>query len=116
MKICNLEYLHTISHGNKGFITEVIQLFIVELPRDMLAIKSGIKDADWEIIHNSSHKIKPSIKMLGLEQNIQDIVSKINSNAKSKINLEEINSLFSTLEEKILLAISELEEVLKEME
>lgn len=101
MKTCNLNYLKSISPESNNLIINIITLFLNNTPQSILIIKDAIAISDWDTIQKFTHKIKPSLSILGLKKEIVDTFLKINELSKGKKNLEEINSLFDFFETEI---------------
>lgn len=115
MKTCNLYYLKSISPESNDLIINIIKLFLNNTPLSILSIKNAISTSDWENIQKFTHKIKPSLTIIGLNLDIINTFSKINEFAKEKKNLDQINSLFIHFETEMEKAYIELEEELTKL-
>ena len=115
MKICNLEYLKSISAESNELTINIINLFLKNTPVSVLAIKNAISTSDWENIHKFTHKIKPSLTIIGLNSEIIGEFLKIKEFAKEKKNLDQINTLFIDFETEIEKAYVELEQELAKL-
>jgi hypothetical protein len=112
MKICNLDYLKSISPESNELTINIINLFLKNTPASVLAIKDAISISDWENILKFTHKIKPSLTIIGLNLEIIDSILKIYEFAKEKINIEDIKNLFNSFEIEIDKTYLELEQEL----
>ena len=101
MKICNLDYLKTISLDSNELTINIINIFLKNTPVSILAIKNAISTSDWENIQKFAHKIKPSLTIIGLNLEITGAFFKINELAKEKKNLDQIKTLFIYFETEI---------------
>ena len=115
MKICNLDYLKNISPESNELTINILNLFLKHTPVSVLAIKNAISTSDWENIQKFTHKIKPSLTIIGLNSEIIDSFLKINEFAKEKKNLDQINTLFIDFETEIEKAYVELEQELAKL-
>jgi HPt (histidine-containing phosphotransfer) domain-containing protein len=79
-------------------LCEVLQLFIESTPVIMNEIKEAVFEKDWEEVYKKSHKIKSSIGILQMGK-LMSLISKIESDAKERKNLEEIPVNFKKAEE-----------------
>jgi HPt (histidine-containing phosphotransfer) domain-containing protein len=113
MKICNLDYLRSHSPNNPKFVVLMIQMFISSMPPYMLDIKTALTALDWDKVFAGAHKIRPSIDLIGMPDEIGNIAKQIEIYSKERNNLNLLPDLFSKLEEAFRLAYIELEEELK---
>lgn len=66
VKLCNLNYLHSIMHGNTQIITEMVNIIIEQVPFELNSIKRGIKNSDFEMIKSNAHTMKTSVSIMGV--------------------------------------------------
>lgn len=62
----NLSYLKELSDGNKEFEREMIELFLNQVPIDIIALDSAFKESDSFHVKSLSHKLKSSMSVVGL--------------------------------------------------
>ncbi len=65
-KLYNLEQIELMSGGNTEFVEKMVHLFIDLTPELMNRIKTGLIEGNYEEIKSASHKMKPSIDMMGI--------------------------------------------------
>ena len=92
---------HLIELDDMDCLCEVLQLFIDSTPVIMNEIKEAVFEKDWEEVYKKSHKIKSSIGILQMGK-LMSLISKIESDAKERKNLEEIPGNFEKAEELFL--------------
>lgn len=80
---------HLIELDDLDCLCEVLQIFIESTPVMMNEIKEAIISKNWDEVYKKSHKLKSSIGILQMGK-LMSVVSKIESDAKEKKNLEEI--------------------------
>lgn len=97
MKICNLNYLKSVSPNNTQFISEMIQLFLKNVPIAMDTISTGIKESDWETVQFQAHKLRSHIDTMGIDKKYTEIAKQIEDYAAKKQNMSQINDLISEL-------------------
>jgi HPt (histidine-containing phosphotransfer) domain-containing protein len=90
-KLYSLNYL--IELDDMDCLCEVLQLFIESTPVTLREIKEAITEKNWEEVYKKSHKIKSSIGILQMGK-LMSLISKIESDAKERKNLEEIPATF----------------------
>lgn len=88
----DLSYLKTISNNNESFIKEMIVTFIETLPNSIKEIQLALNQKDFEALARATHKIKPSITLIGL-QKAKTMASEIEALAKIKKPTDQLNQL-----------------------
>jgi len=112
-KYCNLDYLKSYSPNNPKFVGEIVKMFLEQTPKYVSQIKHAITKNDWVAVHGNSHKIRPSVDLIGMPKEIATLVKQVEDYAHSEINLDLIPSLFSKVEKAFKYAYEELELELK---
>jgi CheY-like chemotaxis protein len=92
---------HLIELDDMDCLCEVLQLFIESTPVIIREIKVAIVEKNWEEVYKKSHKIKSSIGILQMGK-LMSLISKIESDAKERKNLEEIQATFDKANELFL--------------
>jgi PAS domain S-box-containing protein len=92
---------HLIELDDMDCLCEVLQIFIESTPVMMTEIKEAIVSKNWEEVYKKSHKLKSSIGILQMGK-LMAVISKIESDAKERKNLEEIEINFEKAEELLL--------------
>lgn len=116
MKLCNLDYLKSVTPGSNAFAIQMIKLFLDETPTSMTAIKKGLENSNWEEVYSFAHKIKPSVTILGLPEELINALLKINVYSKSQTNLDEIAGLFELFDKGLNDVYIDLRSSLEEIE
>ena len=88
---------HLIELDDLDCLCEVLQLFIESTPIIMSEIKEAIIEKNWDEVYKKSHKIKSSIGILQMAK-LMSLISKVESNAKERKNLEDIEAHFQEAE------------------
>ena len=103
----NLSKVYEISDNVTEFALQIINLFVEEVPVELSNIKEGIEEKDYNKTYASSHKIKPTLDLLGMdlayEENLQ-----IMEWTKSEGKRKEIKEVFKSLKEHIENALKEV--------
>lgn len=76
----NVSYLKELSNGDKSFEKELLDLFLNDTAKDMRLIKESFEQKNINKIREISHKIKPSLQVIGaafLQQKIDLLKRKI---------------------------------------
>ena len=106
--VCNLDYLKELSNGNKDFVTKMIQLFLDEIPAEILNLEKDIENKDYESIKQVAHKMKSTLPFVGLHELAEQKLTEIEDLAKKQIDIQKIQSLFFDVKETCRLASEEL--------
>jgi signal transduction histidine kinase/CheY-like chemotaxis protein len=89
-------YLLNFMDGNRKLADEVLRKIKNEIPKDIVLLKDAINIKDWSGLVDVIHKLKPSIKMIGIFK-LYDEMSELESSLKGNKNMvgfeDEINHL-----------------------
>lgn len=116
MKYCNLDYLKSITPNNNTFAIQIIKLFLNDTPIAIDAIKKNNNLSNWNEVYSNVHRIKPSFSMIGIPQDVIDVLLKINEISISNHGTEHLSELIISLEKSLVLIYTDLTNQLKEME
>jgi len=89
---------HLIELDDLDCLCEVLQIFLESTPVMMNEINEAIVLKSWEEVYKKAHKLKSSIGVLQMGK-LMSVISKIESDAKEKKNLEEIPVNFEKAQE-----------------
>ncbi len=64
----NLNYLNEISEGDNQLISEMIDIFISEVPSYLKMMHKYQEDKDWDALGKLAHKAKASSSIMGMGQ------------------------------------------------
>ncbi|OQX96426.1 hypothetical protein B6I21_01075 [candidate division KSB1 bacterium 4572_119] len=103
------EFLERIG-GDKKFCQELIDLFLVELPRMLKSLRDGLEKEDAELVHRMAHTIKGAAGNICAPK-LENATRQLEINSKKG----DLNEGFELLE-KIQKEFQDLKEVLKEPE
>ena len=106
-RLYNLSQLKAIASGSQEFVTKMITMFLEVTPALVDRVENGIKLEDREDVRSASHKMKPSLDIMGIES-FYTVIRSIEQNVKKESNLDDVHQLSRTLH-------STLEKVYKEL-
>ena len=108
----NLAKVYEISENDIELALQIVTLFFEEVPAEIRAIKIAIDEKDYNKAYASSHKIKPTLDLLGMdlayEENLQ-----IMTWAKAEGKRKEIKGVFKSLKDRVELAVKEIKKDFK---
>lgn len=106
-KLYNLEYLKEISGGDKEFIIDMLNEFIINTPATMVEIELQMAVSNWDELHKIVHRFISTFDFIGSEDIIEKLRA-LESFAKTRTNLEEIPLLvknIKTFSDNVILEI-----------
>jgi hypothetical protein len=116
MKLCNLDYLKSITPKSNAFAIQMLKLFVNDTAEAIKNIDTAIKNSNWLEVHKNAHKIKPSVLMLGFPLDMTEALLNILKYSQSGKNTDKIYDLFKLFETKISSVYYELDQELKKLE
>ena len=103
----NLSKVYALSDNDPVFVNEILQLFISEVPEDVAQIKAGIEEKNYHQAYSFSHKIKPTLDLLGLNTAFEEILQ-IEAWTKREGKRKEIKDSFKAVKSQVEKAIKEI--------
>ena len=94
----DLSYLQDVANGSNEFMIEMMEMFLKQTPGYFEQLDQLIKDENWPVVADISHKIKPSLTFMGIES-ARVSLDEIEHNARNLKNLETITPAFKILKE-----------------
>jgi HPt (histidine-containing phosphotransfer) domain-containing protein len=108
----NLAKVYEISENDTDFAHQIVNLFLDEVPSEIASIKEAIDEKDYTRVYAASHKIKPSLDLLGMDiaydENLQ-----IMAWAKKEGKKKEIKEVLKSLKNRINMSVKELKKDFK---
>jgi HPt (histidine-containing phosphotransfer) domain-containing protein len=112
MSKLDLTYLNEISGGDKNFIREMLELFVVTTASEADQYDALLANSEYERIGSLAHKMKAPVQMLGANDLFETIRS-LEVYGKERSNLDQIPVLIGKVKSEILLLKEEIVEGLK---
>jgi len=92
----SLDYLESISGGDKEFVEDMLKTFIVSVPEELAKIEKYINESNWRKVGEEAHKFGSNLLYLELED-LKQLTLKIESYGLDAQSLDEIPQLFNEL-------------------
>ncbi len=105
--IYSLDKLNEMADGDQDFVVSVVSVFLEEVPADLIHLEKAIKEKNFDQVYKMSHKIKPNVDLLGMEQT-RAIALELETLGKKEENLDVIEEKFPLLKKDIEQVIAEL--------
>ena len=106
----DLEYLTLRTKNNTSLMMEMIEAYLEQTPPLVTAMKKGLMEKDWDILHAAAHKMIPSFSIMGMNADFENMAKKIQEYARSQEQIEGIADLVLQLENVCTQACAELTE------
>ena len=111
--VIDLSYLNSICHGDKAFITEMVNTFLANTPAMINQMQNWSNQANWTMVYKIAHKMKPSIDFMGIEK-AKILVKEIENSGKQNIKTDSIPEQINQLGDICQQAFLELKDLLKD--
>lgn len=103
----NLAKVYALSDNDPEFVSEIINLFVAEVPVDLEQVKNGIEEKDYKLAYSYAHKIKPSLDLLGMNVAFEEILQ-IEAWTKNEGKKKEIKETYKSVASQIEKAVKEI--------
>ncbi|MET0760395.1 MAG: histidine kinase [Flavobacterium sp.] len=103
----NLAKVYALSDNDPEFVSEIINLFVTEVPSDLEQVKEGIEEKNHKKAYSYAHKIKPSLDLLGLNVAYEEILQ-IEAWTKTEGKKKEIKEIYKSVAHQVEKAVKEI--------
>lgn len=103
----NLSKVYALSDNDPDFVTEILKLFVTEVPDDLKQIKEGIRKKDHKYAYSYAHKIKPTLDLMGLNVAFEEILQ-VEAWTKTEGKKKEIMETFKSIRTQVKEAVKEI--------
>ncbi len=103
----NLDELHKMA-DDKGFVKDMIRLFIKTTGEGLVAIKRGVKNNSWEYVAYQAHKIAAPCRHIEAEK-LHGLLKQIEDKVRLDYSTLQVGTLVEEIEEEINELIKNLE-------
>jgi HPt (histidine-containing phosphotransfer) domain-containing protein len=108
----DLTYLESMSMESNDLITEMIQLFIEQLPEFTEGLTMHLENKDYLALGALAHKAKSSVAVMGMDALATDLKT-LELSAKAGIDIEQYPFLVKRFIEQVTITGAELGEYAK---
>jgi len=109
--LIDLEYLQTLSKGDKNFEKNMIRSFSLQLPEELNELKAAIEQKNFKKIAYVAHSMKSTVSYVGLQQ-LTPLLQQIETDSENQTDLGSINNNFILIDTTCRLALKEAEELI----
>ena len=114
-KCTNLDYLNKRTKSNPSLMTEMISLYLVQIPLLVMSMKKGFKEKDWSTLHTAVHKMIPSFSIMGISSDFEKMAQKVQVFATNQQESEGIPEMIQQLGKVLMQSCDELQQELKQL-
>ncbi|RYE18478.1 MAG: Hpt domain-containing protein [Sphingobacteriaceae bacterium] len=111
----DLSFLEEIADGNKEFLVESIDMFLVQTPEIFSQISQAIALKDWATTASLAHKVKSNLGFFGMDR-IKNEMQEVEINAKSGSLTPDLIAQFESTKKAVLKTVEQLYEIKKQIE
>ena len=111
----DLSFLEEIADGNKEFLIESIDMFLVQTPEIFGQISQAIATKDWSTTASLAHKVKSNLGFFGMER-IKNEMQEVEMSAKAGSLNAMLVTQFESTKKAVLKTVEQLYEVKKQIE
>ena len=79
----------------------MLQMYLEQIPSINGLIKNAITNKDWEEVYQQAHKLKSSVKVLGISR-MSELITLIEEYAKSREHTELIGAFFEAFKNECI--------------
>lgn len=111
----DLSFLEEIADGNKEFLVESIDMFLVQTPEIFGHISQAIAAKDWVTTASLAHKVKSNLGFFGMDR-IKNEMQEIEINAKGGGTDPMLAAKFESTKKAVLKTVEQLYQIKKQIE
>lgn len=111
----DLSFLEEIADGNKEFLVESIDMFLVQTPEIFGQISRAIASKDWTTTASLAHKVKSNLGFFGMDR-IKNEMQEIELGAKAGGLNPDLTAQFESTKKAVLKTVEQLSEIKKQIE
>jgi len=104
--VIDLEYLKSVSRGDKNFETDMIRSFSEQVPAELTELKSAIEQLDYRKISSLAHSLKSTVSYLGMKQ-LTPLLQQIEKESENKTGIDDISNNFALVHSTCEIALKE---------
>jgi PAS domain S-box-containing protein len=108
VKCIDLDYLNHRTKSDPKLMMEMISLYLEQTPPLIKAMKQGLLERDWTVLHAAVHKMIPSFAIMGISSDFETMAKKVQEYAGIRQQADGISDMVLQLENICVQACDEL--------
>lgn len=113
-QLTDLSYLRDVAMGDDDIVIETTEAFLEDTPSAIHDLQEYFVDQEWESLHKQAHKMKPSLKYMGMDRAL-DLILTIEDQAKSGNISEDLGAKVQKFTSLCKQALDELSKKIERM-
>ncbi|HEV7779788.1 MAG TPA: response regulator [Chitinophagaceae bacterium] len=109
--IIDLSFLMTQVKNNRTFITEMVDIFIQQTPKDVATLQQAIQENDHKTVYKTAHTLRNTIGYFGLVPVVGNELMQIEKLSHAGTGMDEIRVLFAIIKTGFEKSVAELEQL-----
>lgn len=105
--VCDFKYLKEIVNGKTNLIISIMDVFLKQVPEELLNIKEAIINIDYKTIRIYAHTMKSSVSIMGISA-LKPVLKEMENLGIAEDNIEKIKRLNNKLNEICKKAFEEI--------
>lgn len=105
--VCNFGYLSETVGGNTKSMSEIMEIFLSQIPEDLKRIAEAIKAMNYTVVKSITHTMKSSVSIMGISI-LEPILHEMEELASTKTDITRIQQLNQQLNSICNKAINEI--------
>jgi len=111
ISVIDLEYLQTLSKGDKTFEKNMIRSFSIQMPEELRQLKTAIVQKNYKKIGSIAHSMKSTVSYMGLKQ-LTPLLQQIEQESENRNGFTRITGNFTLIDATCQLAIREAKQLI----
>lgn len=111
MAYTNLQYLKTMTGGNKEILREIIDMFILQVPDFISNMNKYYESQQYQALGKEAHKAKSSLQIMGMNE-LEKEMKKFQLKTIESTDIESYQAYIRHFETQCQAAIKELQKTL----
>jgi len=91
----NLKFLRGETFNESSLLVLLIKSFKTEIEEYLNLVDKEFKNENWDLLHNATHKIKPSVTMFGISK-LEPIIHSLENRFKNEKQLKSVGEILNT--------------------
>ena len=105
----NSKHLQTVFSGDIDFMKRTVNTFIKNLTEDVATMKVYLKSKDWDGIRSLAHKMKSSMRLIGVRKLDSDMKD-IETAASAPVKVNVLSAMITKMEAECRIVVEELKQ------
>jgi len=111
VSVIDLEYLQSLSKGDKDFEKNMIRSFSIQMPEELKQLKTAITQKNYKKIGSMAHNMKSTVSCMGLQQ-LTPLLQQIEQESENRNGLTLITENYTLIAATCHLAIREAKKLI----